>query len=75
MEKPNSEIVCALCGATPVFTACLGCGKLTCRPCSHFELIGSGCGCIWPAYYCIACARDPFINANAAPLESESPEL
>jgi hypothetical protein len=29
------------------------------------ELVGSGCGCVWPVYYCLLCVSDPLINPNA----------
>lgn len=50
---------------------CLGCGIPVCEACARFELIGSGCGCVWPAYYCHACAFDPAVNPNASFREPE----
>jgi len=47
------------------FAACLGCQRSICQECAVFELIGSGCGCVWPAYYCPECARNQAINPNA----------
>jgi len=65
-HKPvEKEIVCAKCGNPKTFTKCLGCGAVVCESCAIFELIGSGCGCVWPAYYCNDCAHDPSINPNA----------
>ena len=72
MERPDS--VCAVCREPKVFTACLGCGKPVCERCARFELIGSGCGCVWPAYYCPACVQDPAINPNASLREPEPSE-
>jgi hypothetical protein len=60
------------CEKAGFFVACLGCGMPLCEPCARFELIGSGCGCVWPVYYCTACARDPMINPNAALREPDS---
>ena len=60
--KPGSS--CDICRGQ-VFTTCLGCGKAVCQECARFELLGSGCGCVWPAYYCPACVMDPDINPNA----------
>ncbi len=56
---------CGQCGRSRVFTTCLGCGTPMCEDCSRFELIGSGCGCVWPVYYCKTCVCDPSINPNA----------
>jgi len=60
--KPESS--CQICEGR-VFTTCLGCEIALCEKCSRFELIGSGCGCVWPAYYCPTCVQDPLINPNA----------
>ncbi len=63
---------CGTCGGAKVFTTCLGCGAPMCEACSRFELIGSGCGCVWPAYYCRVCAGDPQVNPNALFREQET---
>lgn len=57
--------ICAICEQGKKFTACTGCGKSVCETCSRFELIGSGCGTVWPVYYCRQCSQDPHINPNA----------
>ncbi len=57
---------CETCRANAVFVLCLGCGAGVCDTCAQFELVGSGCGCVWPAYYCAKCAWDPLVNPNAA---------
>jgi len=62
----KKEIVCAKCDNPKTFAKCLGCEAVLCESCSIFELIGSGCGCVWPAYYCIDCVYNPSINPNAA---------
>lgn len=64
MEK--KEKMCETCRRKVVFAPCLGCGAGVCETCVQFELIGSGCGCVWPAYYCTNCAWDPYVNPNAA---------
>lgn len=64
--------ICGKCGHSKVFAVCLGCGAPLCEGCSRFELIGSGCGCVWPVYYCSACAHDPCINPNAMFREPEN---
>ncbi len=61
----EQEIVCAKCRDPKAYAKCLGCEVTLCESCSIFELIGSGCGCVWPAYYCFDCAHDPCINPNA----------
>jgi len=61
----ENKDICRICKNAKVFAKCPGCEILICEPCSRFELIGSGCGCVWPVYYCITCARDPMINPNA----------
>lgn len=58
----NPECVC--CSAES-FTPCAGCLDWVCERCAQFELIGSGCGCVWPAYFCPKCVCDPLINPNA----------
>jgi hypothetical protein len=63
--------VCETCRGKVVFVLCLGCGAGICETCARFELIGSGCGCVWPAYYCYTCAFDPAINPNASFREPE----
>ncbi|MCU0531986.1 MAG: hypothetical protein MUF17_01375 [Syntrophales bacterium] len=60
------EKACVTCREKTVFALCLGCGAGVCDSCAQFELIGSGCGCVWPAYYCSKCAGDPLVNPNAA---------
>jgi hypothetical protein len=60
------ENTCRLCNRAKRFTICTGCGVPVCEGCSRFELIGSGCGCVWPAYYCLKCVDDPMTNPNAA---------
>jgi len=62
----ENEVLCGICVKAKVFAKCLGCSVSLCERCACFELIGSGCGCVWPAYYCFACAHDPLINPNAA---------
>jgi hypothetical protein len=70
---PNRiDVLCGTCGREKGFTTCLGCGMPVCEKCARFELIGSGCGCVWPAYYCRTCAFDPAVNPNAAFREPES---
>ena len=61
----ENKDLCAICIKAKVFVKCLGCSVSLCEKCACFELIGSGCGCVWPAYYCFACAHDPQINPNA----------
>ena len=63
---------CAMCGWRRLFTTCLGCGLELCDRCARFELIGSGCGCVWPVYYCQSCVQNPSINPNAMLREPES---
>ena len=63
--EPNGK-ACETCREKAVFALCLGCGAGVCEACALFELIGSGCGCVWPAYYCPKCAWDPMVNPNAA---------
>ena len=65
IKKTDLAGCCQICGGVAIFVTCLGCGIEMCEGCARFELIGSGCGCVWPAYYCAACARNPFINPNA----------
>jgi hypothetical protein len=67
----TKDALCRKCGQEKVFTPCLGCGMPVCETCVRFELIGSGCGCVWPAYYCYTCAFDPAINPNASFREPE----
>ena len=62
--KQQPENSCQICG-DKVFTTCFGCGIAVCEKCSRFELIGSGCGSVWPVYYCPTCAQDPCVNPNA----------
>lgn len=63
--------ICAICGVNRKFTVCLGCEIAVCETCSRFELIGSGCGTVWPVYYCPKCSQDPLINPNAIFREPE----
>ncbi len=70
MENRQSGSSCEICGGK-VFTVCPGCGKAVCQACARFELIGSGCGSVWPVYYCPACVQDPVINPNAILREPE----
>jgi hypothetical protein len=65
VENLKQEDFCQICGGE-VFTSCLGCQKALCKECSRFELIGSGCGSVWLAYYCPVCVQDPCVNPNAA---------
>ncbi|MFZ2447038.1 MAG: hypothetical protein WAW37_11825 [Syntrophobacteraceae bacterium] len=65
-EEKRQGGACARCGGAPVFTACAGCGAMLCGKCVLFELIGSGCGCVWPLWYCPTCAADPLVNPNAS---------
>ncbi|MBN2254532.1 MAG: hypothetical protein JW736_02395 [Deltaproteobacteria bacterium] len=61
----NTE-VCSVCRKAPGVITCSGCRKvLLCLSCAHFELVGSGCGTVYPLYYCPACAYDEQINPNA----------
>jgi hypothetical protein len=62
---------CESCGVKALFATCLGCGMELCENCARFELIGSGCGCVWPVYYCRDCVANPTINPNAALREPE----
>jgi hypothetical protein len=66
----NNDL-CGICEKEKVFAKCLGCERLLCEQCALFELIGSGCGCVWPVYYCSTCAHDPMINPNAIFREPE----
>jgi len=59
-------VACTVCSEERVYTVCTGCGQPVCEPCVRMELVGSGCGCVWPAYYCLRCVSDPFINPNAS---------
>lgn len=68
----GDRVKCELCLENEAYTICLGCGKSACERCIRFELIGSGCGCVWPAYYCLRCVMDPMINPNAAFREPEN---
>ncbi|HET6459703.1 MAG TPA: hypothetical protein VFG29_02840 [Syntrophales bacterium] len=67
----EDKALCDICTKAKVFTKCLGCAVSLCEGCACFELIGSGCGCVWPAYYCFACVHDPHINPNAVFKESD----
>ena len=66
MENRQSGNSCDICGGR-VFAACPGCGKSVCQACARLELIGSGCGSVWPVYYCPVCVLDQDINPNAFP--------
>ncbi len=61
---PGRE-VCGHCGKRPSFTKCTGCEIPLCQECACFELIGTGCGTVIPAYYCLLCVKDAKINPNA----------
>ncbi|MEN6320370.1 MAG: hypothetical protein ABFD82_16660 [Syntrophaceae bacterium] len=61
----ENKDICSMCINAKVFVKCPGCGMPVCEKCSRFELIGSGCGCVWPVYYCSQCAQNPMINPNA----------
>jgi hypothetical protein len=56
---------CEVCGGERLFATCIGCEMELCESCARFELIGSGCGCVWPVYYCPGCVQNPSINPNA----------
>lgn len=56
---------CSVCGDDDVFASCSGCGDPLCARCAAFELAGSGCGSVWPLYYCPVCVMDPKSNPNA----------
>ena len=62
MQNKN---ICGMCQKVKEYTVCLGCEIPICEQCARFEIIGSGCGCVWPVYYCSACAQNPMINPNA----------
>ncbi len=68
-----SGLNCAFCDAIGMFTFCKGCDRPVCEHCCRFELIGSGCGCVWPVYYCRDCVSNPLINPNA-PFRTEAPD-
>jgi hypothetical protein len=57
--------VCGNCGKRLSFIICTGCEIPLCQECACFELIGSGCGTVIPAYYCLLCVKDARINPNA----------
>ena len=61
-----SRMPCGTCGRKKTMVKCIGCDAPVCETCAQFELVGSGCGCVWPAYYCPKCAWDPLVNPNAA---------
>ena len=65
LGETKTDGYCAICGGRKLFTSCLGCGRELCEGCARFELIGSGCGCVWPVYYCPSCVQNPAINPNA----------
>lgn len=62
--EDNSKL-CEICGTGKGSIICAGCGKMICDKCAHFELLGSGCGTVYPLYYCSACFQDERINPNA----------
>jgi hypothetical protein len=65
-SRANTEReVCGHCGKRLSFIKCTGCEIPLCQECACFELIGSGCGTVIPAYYCLLCVKDARINPNA----------
>ena len=62
MEKNE---LCGICDKEKAFALCPGCGISLCEHCSCLELIGSGCGSVWPVYYCMTCVQNPMLNPNA----------
>ena len=65
-SRVNTEReVCGHCGKRLASIKCTGCEVPLCQECACFELIGSGCGTVIPAYYCLLCVKDPGINPNA----------
>jgi hypothetical protein len=65
-SRANTEReVCGHCGKRSSFIKCTGCEIPLCQECACFELIGSGCGTVIPAYYCLLCVKDARINPNA----------
>jgi len=61
---------CDKCRENRAVNVCLGCHAAICESCSHFELFGSGCGCVFPAYYCLTCAEDP--NRNPFAIQNQA---
>ncbi|HRT61588.1 MAG TPA: hypothetical protein P5551_04395 [Syntrophales bacterium] len=61
----KKETGCAKCGNPKSYARCLGCEVNLCESCAILDLVGTGCGCVWPVYYCIDCAHDPYINPHA----------
>jgi hypothetical protein len=72
MQIGDGEKTCSMCGRAEHFVSCSGCGTPLCQACARFELHGSGCGTVIPAYYCRACVMDPHINPNAPLRDPES---
>jgi len=72
MEEKDT---CDKCRTRQAVNVCLGCHAAICETCSQFELFGSGCGCVFPAHYCLACAddprRNPFAVQNASILDEK----
>ena len=66
-----NDTSCAFCQTAGMFTFCKGCDRPVCESCCRFELIGSGCGCVWPVYYCPDCVINPVLNPNA-PFRTEA---
>lgn len=65
-SRANTEReTCGHCGKRLSFIKCTGCELALCQECACFELIGSGCGTVIPAYYCLVCVKDARINPNA----------
>ena len=65
-SRANAEReTCGHCGKRLSFIRCTGCEIPLCQECACFELIGSGCGTVIPAYYCLLCVKDARINPNA----------
>ena len=62
-----SEIkeICEVCNKNEAQIKCSSCRMALCYNCAHFELVGSGCGTVYPLYYCSRCAHDEKINPNA----------
>ncbi|HOD36174.1 MAG TPA: hypothetical protein PLR20_09240 [Syntrophales bacterium] len=61
----DDKKLCGTCGKRTEFVKCVGCETPLCEQCAVFDLIGSGCGTVIPAYYCLSCVKDVHINPNA----------
>jgi hypothetical protein len=61
----HNDLICEVCNDASMQLKCSFCRKGLCYACAHFELVGSGCGTIYPLYYCPSCAYDDSINPNA----------